>query len=76
VNQITFTIWDDADAMKAFAYRPGGPHTTAVEAVRREGWFKEELYARFRVVGIDGTWSEAPRFEELRASVLSAPIAA
>ena len=65
VNQITFTIWDDAEAMRAFAYRPGGPHTTAVEAVRKEGWFKEELYARFRVVGVDGSWSEAPRFEEI-----------
>jgi spheroidene monooxygenase len=66
INQITFTIWDDAEAMRAFAYRPGGPHTTAVEAVRKEGWFNEELYARFRVVGVDGSWSRAPRFEEIR----------
>ena len=69
VNQITFTIWDNADAMRAFAYRPGGPHTTAIEAVRREGWFNEELYARFRVRDIDGTWSRAPRFDEIAALV-------
>jgi spheroidene monooxygenase len=69
VNQITFTIWDDAEAMKAFAYRPGGPHTTAIEAVRKEGWFSEELYARFRVLGVDGTWSRAPRFGEVAAAL-------
>ncbi len=65
VNQITFTVWDDLDAMRAFAYRPGGPHAGAVEAVRREGWFREELYARFRVLAVDGGWSRAPRLPEI-----------
>jgi spheroidene monooxygenase len=76
VNQITFTIWDDIEAMRAFAYRPGGPHTAAVEAVRREGWFNEELYARFRVMGVDGGWSRAPRFVEVAAGIPAAPHAA
>jgi spheroidene monooxygenase len=76
VNQITFTVWDDAEAMRAFAYRPGGPHTTAVEAVRKNGWFSEELYARFRVVGVDGGWSRAPRFGEIAALAGTAPRAA
>lgn len=75
VNQITFTIWDDAAAMRAFAYRPGGPHTTAVEAVRANNWFSEELYARFRIAAIDGTWSRAPRFAEISA-LLDQPKAA
>jgi spheroidene monooxygenase len=65
VNQITFTIWDDLDAMRAFAYRPGGPHTAAIEAARSNGWFAEELYARFHVAGKDGSWSGAPRLDAL-----------
>jgi spheroidene monooxygenase len=76
VNQITFTVWDDAEAMKAFAYRPGGPHAAAVEAVRRNGWFSEELYARFRVAGVDGSWSRAPRFPEIAALAAARPAAA
>jgi len=24
--------------------------------VREEGWFNEELYARFRLTGVAGTW--------------------
>jgi spheroidene monooxygenase len=76
VNQITFTVWDDAEAMRAFAYRPGGPHAAAVEAVRQNGWFSEELYARFRVLGVDGGWSRAPRFAEIAALAGAAPKAA
>jgi spheroidene monooxygenase len=73
VNQITFTVWDDAEAMRAFAYRAGGPHAQAVEAVRRDGWFSEELYARFRVTGVDGGWSRAPRFDEIAARAAEGP---
>lgn len=59
-QQVTFSIWPDADAMAAFA-RHDGPHAHAIRAVREGGWFAEELYARFRVVDQSGTWEEAPR---------------
>ncbi|MFN3643684.1 MAG: spheroidene monooxygenase [Gemmobacter sp.] len=55
VHQITFSVWPDAAAMAAFA-RGNGPHGQAIRAVRDEGWFSEELYARFRVTGASGTW--------------------
>ena len=54
LHQVTFSIWPDAATMDAFARR--GPHQDAIRAVRREGWFKEELYARFRIAGSLGTW--------------------
>ena len=54
-QQVTFSIWDDHDSMKAFAYA-SRTHGDAVRRVRENGWFKEELYARFRVLGFDGTW--------------------
>lgn len=69
LQQITFSIWDDAEAMRAFAYRKGGPHAGAIEAVRRDGWFDEELYARFRLRGVDGEWPEAPGFATVKGSV-------
>jgi spheroidene monooxygenase len=56
VHQVTFSIWPDAAAMAAFA-RGDGPHGRAIRAVRAEGWFAEELYARFRILGTCGTWN-------------------
>ena len=54
LHQVTFSIWPDAETMAAFARR--GPHAEAIRAVREEGWFNEELYARFRITGCVGTW--------------------
>ncbi len=54
LHQVTFSVWPDAAAMDAFARR--GPHAEAIRAVREEGWFNEELYARFRLTGVAGTW--------------------
>ncbi len=57
LHQVTFSIWPDAAAMAAFART--GPHADAIRAVRNEGWFDEELYARFAVLGAEGTWQGA-----------------
>ncbi|SEM96904.1 spheroidene monooxygenase [Loktanella fryxellensis] len=54
LHQVTFSVWPDQAAMDAFART--GPHADAIRAVRREGWFAEELYARFTVVSDHGTW--------------------
>ncbi len=55
LHQITFSIWPDAQSMTEFA-RHDGPHARAIKAVRDGNWFREELYARFRVLGSTGTW--------------------
>ena len=54
LHQVTFSIWPDADSMADFARR--GAHADAIRAVRDQGWFNEELYARFRIAGTQGTW--------------------
>lgn len=54
VHQITFSVWPDTASMAAFARK--GAHADAIRAVRDEGWFAEELYARFRVIRTTGTW--------------------
>jgi hypothetical protein len=52
--QGTFSVWSSASALTAFAYsRPA--HLAAVEATRAEGWYAEELFARFALLSSTGT---------------------
>jgi spheroidene monooxygenase len=55
LHQITFSLWPDPAAMTHFAHGDG-PHGRAIRAVREGDWFREELYARFRILGSMGTW--------------------
>ena len=55
LHQVTFSIWPNTDSMADFA-RKDGPHAQAIRAVREGNWFREELYARFRVLGDAGSW--------------------
>ncbi|MEO0991251.1 MAG: spheroidene monooxygenase [Pseudomonadota bacterium] len=69
LQQVTFSIWPDTSAMAAFARDQNGPHAKAIRAVREGGWFREELYARFRIAGDIGTWggtSPLSRLERTR----------
>ena len=53
--QGTFSLWDSPAALAAFAYGP----TAHVDVVRRTpvvGWYAEELFARFAVLAVDGTF--------------------
>ena len=63
LHQVTFSIWPDQAAMDAFART--GPHAEAIRAVRREGWFAEELYARFTVLSDTGTWGGTSPLKEV-----------
>lgn len=56
LHQVTFSIWPNVPSMIAFA-RKDGPHARAISAVREGDWFKEELYARFLVLGSAGSWA-------------------
>lgn len=56
LHQVTFSVWPDTQTMAEFARRDG-PHARAIQAVRDENWFAEELYARFNVLGTQGTWA-------------------
>ena len=54
LHQVTFSIWSDAACMANFV-RGDGPHGRTLQAVGAEGWFAEELCARFRILDDWGT---------------------
>ena len=54
VRQATFSLWDSAQAMQQYAYRDVR-HREVIQLTRREGWYSEELFARFQVLKSTGT---------------------
>jgi hypothetical protein len=52
--QGTFSLWSSADALRDFAHREAA-HTDVIARTANEGWYAEELFARFEVVGSEGT---------------------
>ncbi|MBC6989825.1 spheroidene monooxygenase [Hymenobacter sp. BT491] len=56
VRQATFSLWESAEAMQQYAYR-GPLHREVIQRTRAEQWYKEELFARFRVLKTEGTWN-------------------
>ncbi len=66
LHQVTFSIWPSRKAMDSFART--GPHAEAIRAVRDEGWFREELYARFAVHSDRGTWNGTSPLAKLEAN--------
>lgn len=66
LHQVTFSIWPSQKAMDGFART--GPHAEAIRAVRDEGWFREELYARFAVHSDRGTWNGTSPLAKLEAT--------
>ena len=52
---MTFSVWDDVASVKAFAYAKGH-HRATLKKARDDGWFSEELFARFRILETRGSW--------------------
>lgn len=54
--QGTFSIWDSAAAVTEFALRRS-PHQVAIRRSSAEHWYAEELFARFQVLAVEGTYA-------------------
>jgi len=66
LQQVTFSIWPSEKAMAGFART--GAHAEAIRSVRDEGWFREELYARFTIQSDSGTWGGTSPLAALEAT--------
>lgn len=53
--QGTFSLWESSEALTDFAHRRA-PHVEAVRRTAELGWYTEELFARFAVLGVEGTF--------------------
>ncbi|MEM9784632.1 MAG: spheroidene monooxygenase [Pseudomonadota bacterium] len=71
LHQVTFSVWQDARAMRRFAYEGEG-HRRAIADVRAGDWFSEELYARFAVLRLDGDWPGCTLFDAASTRVATA----
>ncbi|MBR9921562.1 MAG: DUF3291 domain-containing protein [Bacteroidetes bacterium] len=47
IQMATFSLWEDAEALKRFAYQSKG-HQKAIRQTRELNWYKEELFSRFQ----------------------------
>jgi hypothetical protein len=53
--QGTFSLWESATALTGFAHR-GAAHVEAIRRTAEVGWYTEELFARFAVLSVEGTF--------------------
>lgn len=53
VQQCTISVWRNAALVDQFAYRQSG-HREIVKKTRQRNWYSEELFARFRVLKMEG----------------------
>jgi len=54
VRQGTLSIWESAEAVKAFAYR-SPEHAAVIAATPEQRWYAEELFTRFALLEATGT---------------------
>jgi hypothetical protein len=47
--QATFSIWENSEYMKQFAYK-NKQHTDMIVKTKKIGWYKESLFSRFKVI--------------------------
>ena len=52
--QGTFSVWESTEALRGFAHR-GAAHVDVMDRTPAEGWYAEELFARFAVRSLTGT---------------------
>lgn len=57
-RQATFSVWNTVEDMRRFAYQ-SAEHTEVIRKTKEEGWYSEELFARFKPIAAFGTLHHA-----------------
>lgn len=51
----TFSLWKNMEYAKEYAYK-NKAHRKAISMTRQYNWYKEELFSRFQVYKVEGSW--------------------
>ncbi|MEO5893286.1 MAG: DUF3291 domain-containing protein [Ferruginibacter sp.] len=54
IKQATFSVWQSREAMKQFAYQMH-QHTEVIKKTRKENWYSEDMFVRFKPLKTIGT---------------------
>lgn len=49
IKQATFSIWENKDAMKLFAYS-NNVHAEVIKKTRQQKWYSEDMFTRFKIL--------------------------
>jgi heme-degrading monooxygenase HmoA len=52
IKQATFSIWESKAAMKDFAYN-SATHAEVIKKTRQQKWYSEDMFTRFKILGIE-----------------------
>ncbi len=68
IQQATFSLWPDTEAMKQHIHR-NPAHREVMRLAREKRWYREEMFTRFRLLHLEG---DGPHFDALRGYLPSA----
>jgi heme-degrading monooxygenase HmoA len=54
IKQATFSIWENKEDMKAFAYTQA-EHKEVIKKTRAEKWYSEDMFVRFKIISVTGS---------------------
>jgi heme-degrading monooxygenase HmoA len=65
IKQATFSVWQSQEHMKSFAYALKS-HREVIQKTRRENWYSEDMFVRFRIVDHVGSIRGADPLKGMR----------
>lgn len=56
LDQATFSIWENTESMKNYAYK-SFDHADIIKLTRERKWYSEDLFARFEILQMEGIFN-------------------